>query len=298
MIYHTVAPSPGRILGLVRLLESSRKRGLPRLGICDLMDPPTLRPRPVAEPRDIAEILGAALEAGLAEEFTARGQKSLRLASTLPDGSSMPESPSEKLPELMARLLLRPQVHGEPNHFAEACAWLLAQPVIGCPQGHLALRTGLQAAGFDLDKIQLKNEARLDMFLYWASYLGLIWRARQTAGHGVIPDPTNFLRPRIQRLLPPGEQVSVATFLTRLGDECPVLDGGVVRSAVLRQMEEAGTLPATSDGLSDSLSFALRRLRKEGLLTWSYINDSFTFRDLSRGERINFLQSGAGRSQS
>jgi hypothetical protein len=136
------------------------------------------------------------------------------------------------------------------------------------------------------------------MFLYWASYLGLVWRARQTAGHGVIPDPTHFLRPRIERLLPPGEQVSVATFLTRLGEQCPVLDGGVVRSAVLRRMEGAGTLPATTEELSDSLSFALRRLRKEGLLTWSYVNDSFSFRDLSRGERINFLQNSTGRPQS
>jgi hypothetical protein len=298
MIYHTVAPSPGRILGLVRLLEPSGKRGIPRPEICDLMDPPALRTRPVAEPRDIAEILGAAVEAGLAEEFSARGQKSLRLASTLPDGSSMPDGPSEKLPELMARLLLRAEVQGKANHFAEACAWLLTQPLIGCPQGHLALRTGLEAAGFDLDEIQLKNEARLDMFLYWASYLGLIWRARQSGGHGVIPDPTHFLRARMGRLLPPGEEVSVATFLTRLGEECPVLDGGVVRSAVLRRMEESGVLPATTEGLSDSLSFALRRLRMEGLLTWSYVNDSFTFRDLSRGERINFLQSRTGRPES
>lgn len=298
MLYQTMAPSPGRVLGLVRLLQGLAGKTVTRREVCDLMDPPTLRPRPVLEPKDIAEILGGAAEVGLVEDYNAAGQRCIRLASRLPDGTPMPPRPAEVLPDVMARLLLRTQVGGRPNRFAEACAWLLTQPAVGAPQGHNALRTGLQAAGFDLEEVHLRNESRLDMFLYWAVYLGLVWRTRETAGHGVIPDPTAFLRRHLDRLLPPGERVTVADFVARLGEACPVLDGGVVRLAVLRRMATAGLPPAPAERLSDALSFAIRRLRKEGVLGWSYVNDSFSFSDLSRGERVNFLERQAGRAPS
>src|SRR6476620_5858418 len=109
MLYQTMAPSPGRVLGLVRLLEVLASKTVSRRDVCDLMDPPTLRPRPVAEPKDIAEILGAALEAGLVKEYSAGGQRCIRIAPELPDGSPMPPRPAEVLPDLMAPLLLRPQ---------------------------------------------------------------------------------------------------------------------------------------------------------------------------------------------
>jgi hypothetical protein len=298
MLYQTMAPTPGRVLGLVRLLQGLADKAATRRELCDLMDPPTLRPRPVAEPKDIGEILGAAAEAGLAEDYTAGGKRSLRLASQLPDGTPMPAEPATVLPDLMARLALRPQIGGKPNRFAEACAWLLTQPVIGAPQGHNALRTGLQAAGFDLDEVHLRTELRLDNLLYWAVYLGLVWRTRETAGHGVVPDPTAYLRRNLDQLLPRGERLPVADFVARLGEACPVLDGGAVRTAVLRRMEASGIPPVPAERLSDALSFALRRLRKEELLGWSYVNDSFSFCDLSRGERVNFLERQAGRAPS
>ena len=77
-----------------------------------------------------------------------------------------------------------------------------------------------------------------------------------------------------------------------------MLDGGAVRSAVLRRMEASGIPPVPAERLSDALSFALRRLRKEELLAWSYVNDSFSFCDLSRGERVNFLERQAERAPS
>jgi len=59
MLYQTLAPTPGRVLGLVRLLGGLADKSATRRELCDLMDPPTLRPRPVAEPKDIGEILGS-----------------------------------------------------------------------------------------------------------------------------------------------------------------------------------------------------------------------------------------------
>jgi hypothetical protein len=288
-LYRNVAPSPGRVLGLVRLLGSLADRQVSRRLVCDLMSP-TRGPRRGPEPDDIKEILDGARQVGLTEEYQAGGETRVRLAATL-----SPRLPAD-LPDLLAGLMLRPTLGAALNHFAAACAWLLTFPVQGAPQGHNAIREGLQAAGFDLQTIDLANQARLDMFLYWAVYLGLIRRFRRSGGHGVLADPTAFLRRQLDQLVPPGERVAAGEFLSRLGADCPVLDGGEVRHSVLGRLHRAGATPWAAHRVSDALSFALRRLARERRVGWEYVNDSYGFFEMSGGERLNTLHRLDGRA--
>jgi hypothetical protein len=289
-----MAPSPGRVLGLVRLLERLPGRRIDRRELARLIHP-TAPPAPgEPEPRDVREVIEAARQVGLVEELDGKPGPVVRLHVNLPAEAAA------ALPVLLAERALRPEIDRAPNLFARACAWLLVQAPFDCPQGHDGLRLALQRDGFDLDQIDLRNTVRIDMLLYWARYLGLIERIRESNGAGLVPDPTEYLRRHLDRLLPDERPVASPAFRERLGQLCPVLDGGSVRAAVLEYMHRAGA-PRWPDGqLSDALSLALRKLQSEGLLHWTYRDDARTFLDLSRRERVSAFRRGPDprRSQS
>lgn len=289
-IYTTMAPTPSRILGLVRLLEANNREGVSRRELCRLMDPTEYGAGTGPEPDSVREILQAALEVDLAEEYRSRNESRLRLTTAFPDGQPFPTSLGSHLQSVLARLLLRPEVGGEPNRFAIVCAWLLTHAVGATPQGHNELMTALARGGFPLAEFHLNNPARLDMVLYWARYLGLVGRFRLSGGNGVMPDPSAFLRRHLQELLPTTHATLSATeFRARVGSLCPVLDGGSVRATVLSRLHALGAPPWPDIRFSDALSFALRRLHAADELHWTYIDDSRGFLELARGERVNFF---------
>jgi hypothetical protein len=284
-LYTTIYPSPSRVAGLIRLLDglggSADRRTAGRL-----YDPTAEEWAKGVEPDGVREVLQACEELGVIEQSGERGEECLRLAEGLRG------LPADQLPIVLAARALRPRAKAGENHFATACAWLLAQPVAGGPQGHGGIRQELQRSGFDLKVIDLANPARIDMVLYWARYLGLIERVQETAGRGVVPDPTEFLRRHLPQLLPGSVPVAAADFRRSLGRICPVLDGGDVRVRVLEKMRAAGLPSRPADQLSDALSLALRRLHSEKVLHWSYPDDADDFLTLSRDERAAFFATG------
>jgi hypothetical protein len=289
-IYTTLAPTPSRVLGLVRLLEANNREGISRRELCRLMDPTEYGAGTAPEPDAVRELFQAGLEARILEEYRARNEPHIRLITAFPEGQPFPTPLSGHLQNVLARLLLRPEIGGEPNGFALVCAWFLAQPIGATPQGHNELMTALARSGFPLSELHLNNPARVDMILYWARYLGLVERMRLIGGSGVIPDPSAFLRRHLQQLLPTTNSVlSAAEFRTCLGNLCPPLDGGSVRATVLSRLRVLGAPPWPEGRFSDALSFAIRRLHIEGHLHWTYIDDSQAFLELTHGERVNFF---------
>jgi hypothetical protein len=284
-IYTTVAPTPSRVVALIRLLAGLGGTA-PRRRVGQLFDPIAPEWGAGVEPDAVREVVQACEEIGLVEQSGDRGAEILALTPNLPT------PPTDPLPVVLAAQTLRPRTNVGENHFATACAWLLAQPVAGGPQGHNAIQTRLQRSGFDPKEIGLTNPARIDMVLYWARYLGLIRRLRETGGSGVVPDPTEFLRRHLGRLLPRPDPVPAVEFRRTLGLLCPVLDGGEVRDRVLARMKGAGLPARPADQLSDALSLALRRLRAEGIVHWTYPDDADEFLNLSRDERAAFIARG------
>jgi hypothetical protein len=214
-----------------------------------------------------ADPVAASIEMTLVAEESIAGKKWLRL------NANEVELPSDRiadeLPRFLARLLLRPELGGDTNTFATLCAWLLAQPLIGMPSGQAAIKSALVAQGFDLGELRIRNNAVLEMVVYWARYLGLVWQTKKEKCQGIVPDPSAFLTRHLDDLLPVGEEIGAPEFCSQLGQLCPVLDGGSVRAAIL-----AKTKAVPSSELSESLSFALRRLQACGRLKFWAIDDA------------------------
>lgn len=107
----------------------------------------------------------------------------------------------------------------------------------------------------------ITNSSRFAMLAYWARFLGY--------GVGldmdkriIVPDPTEAIRRRLGDVFGKDRELPAATFISRLGEQCPVLETGTVRSIVEKRMQR----PRGDQEVSPSTSVALLRLEVDGEL--------------------------------
>lgn len=284
-IYEHFEAVPSRILGITRLLAASTNMMRTHKDLIDLM-------QPTDEKANIAKaVIKAALKVNLLTEELREGKKYLTLSSHLDGYIGNPDRVRDDFPDIMTRLLLKPVNGQKRNRFAKACAWLLTLPVTQVPQGHTDLKNMMDAQGLDLDKLGLNNDARWDVLIDWVKYIGLAWQTHEGKCMGFVPDPTAFIIRHRDKLLPPDKEITAESFREILGEICPVLDGGDVRENVLKTMhiQNPAVQQWPEDRLSDSLSFALRRIKKQGLLDYWCPDDQRTFLLMSRDEKIAYL---------
>jgi hypothetical protein len=289
-IYEHWEAVPSRVYGLVDLLMSAGRSGMKESTVISLMQPRTLRSDDRESP--IApNTIDAAIEAGLVQcRPDPDGDGELLHITDMIYKLLHRQPLQEMLPVVVDQLLLQPEVGGKENRFATLCAWLLAQPTSWTSQGQGDLQNRLTEQGMDLTYYGVTNSSCLDNVLYWAKYLGLIWQAKDEGGKAIVPDPTTYLRRHIDIVLPQAEVVDAHEFRRRVGQLCPVLDSGVIRTQVLEKLQLRGAKPWPSDQLSDALSLAIRGLSEMKLLRYGYRNDARVFLTLSRGERIASLE--------
>jgi hypothetical protein len=272
-IYTTVEAVPSRMVAVVRLLALVGPAS--RDEVVGLLQPgrdATLQ---------AANTLSAAVECGCVE----RAGDSFALTPGLLPADTAPAALDEALRRVLARLLLRTAVGGEPNGFATLCAWLLQLPVDGVPSNRGGLKERLRSSGYTLEELQIANDARWDNVIYWARYLGLVRQILDEPCGRVVADPTDYLRRHLSELIQPGEEVSAAEFRSRLGALCPVLDGGDARAAVIARVDPNWP----EDQFSDSLTFSLERLNRTSELRSWCPDDQRTFIRTSTGGRVAFL---------
>ena len=271
-IYTEVEPVPSRVVALARLLLAEGE--LPEDQLIALL-----------QPRDnknmASKTLEAALELGLVERRLAK----CRLAEVLPK-LVKPSQLDKHLPAVLARLLLRPEIDRKPNGFVKLCAWILHQPILNFPHDRSGIHYAMKTQGLPPEELQVASEARLDNVIYWAKYLGLVRQMQASAGSGVIPDPTDYLRRFLPELLPPGDEVAAQDFRSRLAQLCPALDGGSVREALIRKL--APDWPASR--LSESLSFGLERLEQANEIKIWCPDDWRDFLLTPEGRKIAFIK--------
>ncbi|HWD90803.1 MAG TPA: protein DpdG [Verrucomicrobiae bacterium] len=277
-IYTTVEPVPSRMLAVARLLATTDS--LAKEEILRRLQP--LSTATSDQSGQAEKTLDAAVECGL----VVKREVGYCLGQSVTKEERNPEELEERLPVILARLVLVPQINGEENLFASALAWFLTQPLLAMPQDHGGLKNRMEQNGLTLDAFGLRADTRWDMIVYWARYLGLGRQMAEEKARGLIPDPTAYVFRHLKELLTTKNKITAEMFKQTLGALCPVLDGG----AVFTRMDALVNPERPKHQLSEALSFALDRLQRRKVLRYWCPDDQRDFLLTDNGEKIAFIQ--------
>lgn len=149
-------------------------------------------------------------------------------------------------------------------------AWMLAQDVytLDVNSDRLAELEGRQLVDSGEQKIA-QNNTRWNGLKTWMLYLGF---ARD--GMQWVVDPTQALREALPEIFGSNRELSAPTFLERAARVLPVLDGGAYRAQVEAALKESAWPRLRTGLVSSSLSRAIQRLDREGLITLSSRSDT------------------------
>lgn len=175
-----------------------------------------------------------------------------------------------RLPEFCRRRVFTEEnslpVWGDSSSSADFCrgiAWLLAQNIYGFPTTWDGCVDSLLNEQMLNGKETIKNDTRWTNLRFWARYLGF---ATGDSNSFQI-DPTVAIKETLPRIFGNERELSAKNFIDVLSVHLPVLDFGVSRLEIEKNLNKA-TWSTLGDGqLSMSLSLALRRLDLNGAIT-------------------------------
>jgi len=195
----------------------------------------------------------------------------VELNPSLPAEARDPTAGREMLPDTVSSLVYTTERDANRN-LSRATAWFLAQNAYDPPgtwrevQAKLTDQMGQERFGL--------NDIQYGQFADWTCFLGFAWGHRRTGPQKkfLVPDPTAYLRRNLGRLIGPDEEAPIAVFMQRLKELCPVFEEGTLRTSV-----EKSFASREKGHLSTVTSFALLRLRDEGHLEVSMLQDADAF---------------------
>jgi hypothetical protein len=164
--------------------------------------------------------------------------------------------------------------HGQAE-LPDAFCWLLQQSPtqnLGKSTGHYNVLTS-QVINDDPLCRSIGNDARYQNLVYWARYLGLAERLSiKPAADTVIADPTRAIAHRLPLLFGDERQITLDSFLQRLGTHIPLLNGGRVWQEMQVRFKE--TFKAKDKHLGQPLSLAMLRLQQAGKIKVEGLSDA------------------------
>jgi hypothetical protein len=165
--------------------------------------------------------------------------------------------------------------HGQ-EELPEALCWLLQQnPTLplGFSGGQHYNILASQMVENDSLCDSIRSDARYQNAVYWARYLGLAERLTiKPSSEKVIADPTRAITYRLPAIFSDERQLSMQTFLQRLGAQVPVLDGGQVWHDIQARLK--GPMQAQEKHVSQATSLALLRLEHAGKIKLEGLSDA------------------------
>lgn len=166
------------------------------------------------------------------------------------------------------------RAHGQ-DELPDALCWLLRQnptQPLGFSGGqHYDALSGQMIDGDPLVD-SIRSDARYQNAVYWARYLGLAERLTiKPVAEKVIPDPARAITMRLPQIFADDRELTMQTFIQRLGVQIPVLDGGQVWNEMESRLKAA---THAHDHLSQATSFALLRLEQAGKIKLAEISDA------------------------
>jgi hypothetical protein len=207
----------------------------------------------------------------------------VKLAVELKRGES-PSSFLDRLPTICRRLPLDP-IFGNPlwptdgrlseegtgltADYCRGLSWCLSQDIYTLPTSWPELEK-LITEQMKPGRFVFLNDTRWAGLRDWARFFGF---ASGDDG-SIFFDPTQAIRSELSGLMKPGENLAASDFIDRLAKKIPVLDGGSYRTEMGEALRPEKWAVPPVGYLSTSLSFALRRLQKLGILGLTTLADA------------------------
>lgn len=183
-----------------------------------------------------------------------------------------------RLPKIIREIALAPKNNNrfwesEENKSADlsrGLSWILAQDVYRLDtSSHSKISTLEGAQVTDVTKRIFQNDTRWNGLRTWMIYLGF---AR--GGAQVTVDPTDALRDVLPDIFDSAETLPAPVFVERAAGRLPVLDGGTYRLQIETILNRQRWVPPPEGHVSTSLSRAIQRLDREGLIAMEQKSDS------------------------
>jgi hypothetical protein len=158
---------------------------------------------------------------------------------------------------------------GRTADLCRGLAWCLAQDIYTLPSPYTEIeslvKTQVQPGHFIF-----LNDTRWTGLRSWARFLGFATGDSSS----FFCDPTMAVRSELKEIIHKKELLPAAEFVSRLAARLPVLDSGLYRREVEQALKEETWKGAASGHLSTALSFALRRLQKQGTIALEILADA------------------------
>lgn len=281
-VISSLVAQPNRVIIASEFVHSFGAKGAPREELEKMLSPSPAQSSQGDEDVDPSERSGTTMAKGVLTEMQRlkilepTENENLRLNPALAAGERKLDWAARLYDYLFPILCTadKARAHGQ-DELPDALSWLLRQDPtqpLGFSGGqHYDALTAQIVEGDSLFD-GIRSDAKYQVMVYWARYLGLAERLTiKPVTEKVIPDPSRAIAARLPQIFAGERELPMQTFVQRLGAHIPVLDSGQVWNEMEGRLKVA---TQTHAHLSQATSFALLRLEQAGKIKLAAISDA------------------------
>ena len=158
---------------------------------------------------------------------------------------------------------------GRSADLCRGLAWCLAQDIYTLPSTYADVNNIVDSQ-VQFGRFIFLNDTRWSGIRPWSRYLGFATGDDSK----LFFDPTVAVRGQLNDVIQNNQSLPAAEFVARLAERLPVLDTGSYRTEVEKTLKPETWRPPSPGHVSTSLSFALRRLQKQGTIALESMADA------------------------
>jgi hypothetical protein len=159
---------------------------------------------------------------------------------------------------------------GNSGDFIRGASWMLAQDIYTFPTKATFSNVGALMVRQAQSKTILRQDFRYNSLRHWMLYFGL---TTGTGEHLKI-DPTTAIESQLDSIFGNNKELPAKNFLASLSSKLPILDFGEYRQEVEKNLKDDALRRLNPNEVSQSLSFALKRLDLKGAIKLRGLSDT------------------------
>jgi hypothetical protein len=163
------------------------------------------------------------------------------------------------LPKNATPIFEESNIQGVSGDFIRGASWVLAQDIYSFPTAWAEVESLLNKQSLGAMPI-IQSDLRWSSLRFWMRYFGLA--TGESSSFKI--DPTLAIKHRLKSIFGSNKELPVNDFLMSLSEKLPILDFGEYRNEVEKNLNDSIWRKLNPNELSQSLSFALKRLELNG----------------------------------